>query len=108
MNASRKNSAHRTMTVVQSRKILEMLVTTADRGCKNSLLGTACHAINSRISDLRKRGHDLADLFDSQGGWRYRLMAEHSERHLFSSFEEGHRKDYEREATSFAPPGIRT
>jgi hypothetical protein len=77
-----------------------MLVTAADRGCTNSQLWAVCHAVNSRISDLRKRGHKIEAVAEGGGVWRYRLIR--SEMQLSRSFEERRRKEFEQEAPLFA------
>ena len=54
-------------------KILEMLTAAGTTGCTNSQLWAVCHAVNSRISDLRRRGYDISAESEGGGIWRYRL-----------------------------------
>jgi|SRR6516225_3492310 hypothetical protein len=74
MRTSRRDPEDRSRADAQSSKILEMLVTAGARGCTNSQLWAVCHAVNSRISDLRKRGHKITA--KSEGGriWRHKLI----------------------------------
>lgn len=98
--SSRQSPADRARANAQSRKILEMLTTAADRGCTNAQLRAICHAVNSRISDLRKRGHTIHAVAEGGGVWRYRLIR--SEMQMSPSFEKRRRKEFEREAPLFA------
>ena len=59
----------------QADEILAMLSAAGDLGCTNSKLWTVCHAVNSRISDLRKRGHRIEAKSKGGGVWRYRVVA---------------------------------
>jgi hypothetical protein len=101
VTASRRDSADRARADAQSGKILEMLTAAGAHGCTNSQLWAVCHAVNSRISDLRKRGHTIEAVSEGGGIWRYRLKPQR-ELHISSSFEERRRKEYEREAPLFA------
>jgi hypothetical protein len=58
----------------QEDEILEMLREAGTGGCLNSELWTVCHAVNSRISDLRKRGHRIEAMPEGRGVWRYALL----------------------------------
>jgi hypothetical protein len=58
----------------QEDQILSMLREAGNRGCTNSQLWAICHAVNSRISDLRKRGHKIDATAEGGGVWRYRLI----------------------------------
>jgi hypothetical protein len=72
MSGSRRDRAR---AAAQADKILGMLVDAGDRGCTNSQLWTVAHAVNSRISDLRKRcGHKIESVAEGGGVWRYRLI----------------------------------
>jgi hypothetical protein len=58
----------------QEDEILELLRKAGQHGCTNAELWTVCHAVNSRISDLRRRGHHIEALCEGRGVWRYRLI----------------------------------
>jgi hypothetical protein len=58
----------------QEDQILSMLQAAGPAGCANSQLWRVCHAVNSRISDLRKRGHKITAESEGGGTWRYRLI----------------------------------
>jgi hypothetical protein len=58
----------------QQDQILSMLIAAGPAGCVNSQLWAVCHAVNSRISDLRKRGHKITAESEGRGKWRYRLI----------------------------------
>lgn len=58
----------------QEDQILCMLIAAGPAGCVNSQLWAVCHAVNSRISDLRKRGHKITAESEGGGVWRYRLI----------------------------------
>lgn len=58
-------------------EILSMLIAAGERGCTNSELWTICHAVNSRISDLRKKfGYRIESKSEGGGVWRYTLLAD--------------------------------
>jgi hypothetical protein len=52
-----------------------MLIAAGDRGCTNGQLWEIAHATNSRISDLRSRGHKIIAECEGSGTWRYTLTA---------------------------------
>jgi hypothetical protein len=106
VNRPRRDSADRARADAQSGKILEMLVAAGDRGCTNSQLRAICRAVNSRISDLRRRGHDIDAVSEGGGVWRYRLIP--SATHLVSRFEQKRREELEHEAPLFASAGVRS
>ena len=56
-------------------RILSMLTAAGSLGCTNAELWAVCHAVNSRVSDLRKRGHRIVAKSEGGGVWRYRLIA---------------------------------
>jgi hypothetical protein len=58
----------------QEDQILSMLIAAGPVGCANSQLWAVCHAVNSRISDLRKRGHNITAEPEGRGVWRYWLI----------------------------------
>jgi hypothetical protein len=58
----------------QEDQIFSMLREAGERGCTNSHLWTVAHAVNSRISNLRKRGHRITAEPQGGGVWRYRLI----------------------------------
>jgi hypothetical protein len=58
----------------QEDRILSMLRAAGPAGCTNSQLWTVAHAVNSRISDLRKRGHKITTESEGRGIWRPRLV----------------------------------
>jgi hypothetical protein len=58
-----------------SGKILAMLAAAGNHGCTNSQLWAVCHAVNSRISDLRRRGYKITAESEGGGVWRYRLIS---------------------------------
>ncbi len=64
----------------QEDQILAMLIAAGPAGCANSQLWAVCHAVNSRISDLRKRGHKITAESEGGGVWRYRLVVQESHR----------------------------
>ena len=70
--------------------ILAMLTAAGARGCTNSQLWTVCHAVNSRISDLRRRGHQITAECEGGGVWRYRLTSPAAQP---SAFEERRRRE---------------
>src|SRR5579862_6036295 len=105
MNTHRFDSTDRARTDAQSGKILEMLIAAGAKGCTNSQLWDVCHAVNSRISDLRKRGHKIDAAAEGGGIWRYRLAAGSSVAKP-SRFEERCRRDIEQQAPLFADPGV--
>jgi hypothetical protein len=58
----------------QEEEILAMLRDAASCGCTNTQLWEIAHAVNSRISDLRKRGYRIKASPEGGGVWRYRLI----------------------------------
>lgn len=54
-------------------KILEMLRQAGRQGCLNRDLWVVCHAVNSRISDLRKRGYRIDGQRIDRSLYRYTL-----------------------------------
>jgi hypothetical protein len=54
--------------------VLSRLRLAGERGCINVELWHICHAVNSRIADLRKRGHRIIAACEGRGVWRYRLI----------------------------------
>jgi len=58
----------------QAHEILQRLGRAGDRGCLNTELWDICHAVNSRIADLRKCGHQITAACEGRGMWRYRLI----------------------------------
>ena len=63
----------RRRTFAQSDEILQMLRAAGDRGSTNAELWSCAHAISSRISDLRKRGHTITCVREHPGLYRYTL-----------------------------------
>jgi hypothetical protein len=55
-------------------RILAALRSAGPRGCTNTELWTICHAVNSRVSDLRKLGHSITMEREGKGVFRYRLV----------------------------------
>jgi len=68
-----RDPAERKRADAHSDTILAMLAAAGALGCTNSQLWTVCHAVNSRISDLRRRGHVITAECEGGGVWRYRL-----------------------------------
>jgi hypothetical protein len=58
----------------QEDQILALLIAAGPTGCVNSQFRAVCHAVNSRISDLRKRGHNITAESEGRGVWRYWLI----------------------------------
>lgn len=56
-----------------SDRILEELQRAGDTGCLNVDLWPICHAVNSRISDLRQRGFTIDSKRESASVYRYTL-----------------------------------
>jgi hypothetical protein len=96
--ASQRDSADRARAAAQANKILAMPVEAGGLGYTNSQLWTICHAANSRISDLRKRGHKIEAVSEGAGVWRYRLTARPGN----SRFEQKYRQELQRAAPLFA------
>jgi len=69
-----------------------MLTAAGSLGCTNAQLWTVCHPVNSRISDLRKRGDNITAESEGGGIWRYRLVAQ-SEPQQPSPFEQRRRRE---------------
>ena len=60
----------------QNSKILACLQEAGPRGVTNSeMWALGAHAAHSRISDLRKRGHEISCKREGAGVWRYFLHA---------------------------------
>jgi hypothetical protein len=74
MSPFRRDSADHKRARAQADEILSMLTVAGELGCANSELWSVCHAVNSRISDLRKRGHKITAESEGGGTWRYRLI----------------------------------
>lgn len=72
---SRRTKADRRRADSASKKILDMLLAAGERGCLNTELWTICHAVNSRVADLRARGFKIEAMREGAGVWRYRLAA---------------------------------
>lgn len=70
-----RDSSERKRADAHADKILGMLTAAGNLGCTNSQLWTVCHALNSRISDLRRRGHEISAESEGGGVWRYRLTS---------------------------------
>ena len=79
--ASWRDPAARKRTDAHANKILTMLTEAGSRGCTNSQLWTVCHAVNSRISNLRRRGHHIVAESEGSGIWRYRLIPPEPQQH---------------------------
>jgi hypothetical protein len=99
--ASQRSPEDRLRAAAQADKILGMLSAAGDRGCLKSELWAACHGVNSRVSDLRKRGHKIQALAVGRGVWQYRLIAQPGN----SRFEQRQYEEFEREAPLFAGGG---
>ena len=61
----------------QAERILGLLVAAGAAGVTNHDLWAVCHAVNSRISDLRRRGHDIVCTPEGGGRYRYVLRQKH-------------------------------
>ena len=70
-----RDPAERKGAAAHADKILAMLAAAGSLGCTNSQLWTVCHAVNSRISDLRRRGYQIVAGSEGAGVWRYRLTS---------------------------------
>jgi len=103
--ASQRDRWDRRRADGQAGKILSMLIAAGQVGCTNSQLWTVCHAVNSRINDLRRQGHRISAEGEGHGVWRYRLNPRPT--HEVSAFEQARREEFEREAPLFASAGIR-
>jgi len=57
----------------QADKTLSMLIAANGLGCMNTETWGVCHAVNSRVADLRKRSHRITIKSEGHGVWRYRL-----------------------------------
>ena len=65
----------------QNTQILALLRQAGPRGVTNSeMWAVGAHAAHSRISDLRKRGHEITCKREKPGIWRYTLVSSISER----------------------------
>jgi hypothetical protein len=89
----------------QENQILSMLRAAGPAGCTNSQLSSVAHAVNSRASELRKRGHRITAEAEGGGLWRYRLTRPESERP--SRLEPRQRSELEQQAPLFATPEAR-
>jgi hypothetical protein len=75
----------------QNSKILARLQEAGARGVINSeLWALGAHAAHSRISDLRKRGHEISCKREAPGVWRYTLAQKAAEP---SAFEQRRRRE---------------
>lgn len=72
---SQRKLADRRRADGQCERILGLLVSAGDLGCTNRELWAVCHAVNSRVSDLRRRGHEIIAKAEGGGIYRYRLVA---------------------------------
>lgn len=93
------DTEQRTRSDAHSAKILEMLTMAGVQGCTNSQLWTVCHPVNSRISDLRARGHEITATSEGNGVWRYRLIQKIPKP---SPFEQRRCREFEQEMPLFA------
>lgn len=94
----------------QADLILAKLITAGDAGVLNSELFSISHALNQRISDLKRRGHTIIAKPEGEVGlWRYRLLDDGSAKP--TAFVERRRQEnqaeLEREAPLFAYAGMR-
>ena len=105
MRTSRRDPGDRVRADAQSGKILEMLIAAGSQGCTNSQLWEVCHAVNSRISGLRKRGHKIDATAEGGGVWRYRLVVE-SNPDKPTHFEQLRQRELEQQAPLFAHAGV--
>ena len=61
----------------QNTRILALLKQAGSRGVSNSeMWAVGAHAAHSRISDLRKRGHEITCKREGPGVWRYTLVSD--------------------------------
>jgi len=84
-------------------EILEMLVAAGERGVLNLDLWTVCHAVNSRVADLRKSGYDIRTQREGSGIFRYRLIPTQAKE--LSEFEKRRRLEEAAAAPLFANAG---
>lgn len=82
-----------------SDQILAMLIAAGHTGCTNAQLWTVCHAVNSRVSDLRRCGNVIEAKSEGGGVFRYRLV---STAPRPSAFQQRRRKEHDREMPLFA------
>lgn len=99
-SASQRDHTDRKRADAHAEKILSMLIAAGSLGCTNSQLWTVCHPVNSRISDLRRRGHEIAATSEGRGIWRYRLIPPQSGQSVL--FEQRRRDEEARETPLFA------
>lgn len=71
---SRRDPADHRRAQPHADKIPSMLTAAGSVGCTNLELWSACHPVNSRISDLRARGHRIKAKPEGRGAWRYWLI----------------------------------
>lgn len=85
----------------QARRILAMLQLAGAEGCTNRELWAVCHAVNSRVGDLRERGYQIISEPEGGGVWRYRLVS--TPRRGPSPFMERRRTEEARERAAALP-----
>jgi hypothetical protein len=73
-NHSRRFASDVNRARSQGDEVLRRLRLAGSRGCRNTELWDICHAVNSRIADLRNRGHQIHATCEGRGVWRYRLI----------------------------------
>lgn len=76
MTTQRRTKADQRRAAGAAGKILDMLLAAGDRGCLNTELWAICHAVNSRVADLRARGFKIETTREGAGVWRYRIAAD--------------------------------
>lgn len=64
-----REPAERKRADAKADKILTMLAAAGSLSCTNSQLWTVCHAVNSRILDLIRRGHEIDGQSEGRGVW---------------------------------------
>lgn len=73
---ARRTLSNLTRAHGHAERLLKLLIAAGDRGCMNYELWAVCHAVNSRISDLRARGFEIACTSEGGGKYRYVLRKE--------------------------------
>jgi len=76
----------------QSGQILSLLVAAGARGCTNEQLWGICHAVNSRMGDLREQGYTIRSKRERGRIWKYWLEPAPAETKP-PTFEERHRRE---------------
>lgn len=71
-----RTEADRSRSRSQADEILQMLRSAGDRGCLSTELWEVARAAHSRVSDLRRRGHQITCTRESAGVYRYVLEAD--------------------------------